>query len=68
MTLTFRYKSIKRPNGTLVKIPAIPITLIGETKFKTVGLIDSGADLSVIPREVAEVLGLKLSGEVTSAY
>ena len=68
MTLTFRYKTVKRPDGTLVKTPSIPITLIGEATFKTIGLIDSGADLSVIPREVAVAIGLKLSEEITFAY
>lgn len=68
MTLTFRYKSVKRPDGTLVKIPSIPITLIGETTFKTIGLMDSGADLSVISHEVAAALGLKLKEETTFAY
>jgi len=68
MTITFRYKSIKRPDGTLVKTPSIPLTLMGKESFDTIGLLDSGADISAIPREVAEILGLKLTGKITPAY
>lgn len=49
--MIFKYKSIKRPDGNLVKTPSIPVTLIGKssTKIEFMALIDSGADLSVIP-------------------
>ena|SRR3989338_7954309 len=68
MTISFRYKSIKRPDGTLVKTPSIPITLIGKESFDSVALLDSGADISAIPKSIAELLGLNLKGEVTLAY
>ena len=68
MSITFRYKSAKRPDGTLVKIPSIPITLTGKESLDTVALIDSGADISVIPKVIAEVIGLKFNDESVFAY
>ena len=64
----FKYKQVARPDGTLVKIPSIPITLIGETSIDVIALVDSGADISVIPKEMGELLGLDLSGREDFAY
>jgi len=64
----FKYKQVARPDGTLVKIPSIPITLIGETSIDVIALVDSGADISVIPKEMGELLGLDLSGRKDFAY
>ncbi len=59
MSITFRYKTIKRPDGTTTKGPWIPITLIGpKNSLDTIALIDSGADFSVIPREFGEIMGV----------
>jgi len=68
MTIYFRYKSVKRPDGTKVKTPSIPISLSGKEKFDTIALLDSGADISAIPLGIAEILGLDLSGKRTPAY
>src|SRR3990172_9848452 len=63
MTLSFRYKRVKRPDGE-VKSPSIPVILSDKaTKFEFVVLLDSGADISAIPKSVAELLGLDLSGK-----
>ena len=64
MTLTFRYKKVKRPNGTEVKTPSIPITLTGKDgKYDFIALLDSGADISAIPKSIAELIGLDISGQ-----
>ncbi|MBI2654916.1 retroviral-like aspartic protease [Candidatus Woesearchaeota archaeon] len=68
MTISFRYKGVKRPDGSLVKTPSIPITLAGKETFETIGLLDSGADISAMPKSIAEILGLSLEGEVKFAY
>ena len=68
MTISFRYKSVKRPDGTLVKTPSIPVTLAGKESFDTIALLDSGADISAIPKSIAELLGLNLDTRITSAY
>jgi len=69
MTLKFRYKLVKRPDGTEVKAPVVPLRLSGEKgSFDTPALLDSGADISVMPEVVAETLGLDLSGERSPAF
>ncbi|MBI2137916.1 hypothetical protein HYU12_05395 [Candidatus Woesearchaeota archaeon] len=50
MAINFRYKTVRRPDGTEVKTPSIPIRLNGTEKFDTIGLIDSGADVSAMSR------------------
>ena len=68
--MSFRYKTAKRPDNTEVKIPSIPIKVYGNgnLSFDTFALIDSGADVSVIPKRLAELLGLNLEGEKTIAF
>jgi len=68
MVLSFRYKSVKRPDGSSVKAPMIPLTIFGKENIDTVGLLDSGADISAISKDMAELLGLKLDGKVDSAF
>lgn len=68
MTITFRYKTVERPDGTKVKTPSIPILLKGKETFSTVALLDSGADISAIPLAIAEILGLDLNKEKSSAF
>ncbi len=68
MVLTFKYKRVKRPNNTELKSPSIPLTIWGTgQRFEFVALLDSGADVSVIPKDVAELLGLNLSGKQEEA-
>lgn len=63
--MAFKYKPIKRPDENQVKTPSIPITLIGYPliRIEFMALIDSGADISVIPKDVAELLNLNLDGK-----
>lgn len=70
MVMTFRYKTTKRPDNTEVKIPSIPIKIFGEQElsFETFAILDSGADISVIPKKLGELLGLSLEGSKTIAF
>jgi len=62
MSKLFRYKEmIRPPGGGIAKTPMLPVTLLGAGSFDTLALIDSGADLSVIPEEIAQILDLDLS-------
>jgi hypothetical protein len=64
MVLTFHYKEVKIPNGPTRKRPIIPVTFSnGDESFEILGLLDSGADLTAFTQEIAEVLGLDLSGK-----
>ena len=68
MTISFKYKTVKRPDGTKVKTPSIPILLKGKENFDTLGLLDSGADISAMPKAIADILGLDLKRKRTPAY
>ena len=68
MSLNFKYKKVKRFNNTEIKSPSIPVILSGSgSKYQFIALLDSGADVSVIPKEVAELLDLDLSGNKEEA-
>ena len=68
MSLIFRYKRVNRPDNTTVKLPCVPITLCGKEIFDTIALLDSGADTCVMPKSIAEILGLELSDEVAPIF
>lgn len=69
MVLTFHYKVSEGPNGKSVKRPLIPVTFMnGEASFETAALLDSGADICAMNQEMAEVLGLDLSGKRELCY
>ena len=67
MTITFKYKIVKRPNGTEARTPSIPVSLKGKESIDVVTLLDSGADVSVIPKSFAEIIGLDLDGNKSHA-
>jgi hypothetical protein len=68
MTINFKYKTIRRPDGSEVRTPSIPVILKGQEKINTLALVDSGADISAISLGMAEILGLDLSGKKGFAY
>ena len=51
-----------RADGTLKKAPYVPVFLQGDKGklIKVTALLDSGADTTIIPKDLATVLGLKL--------
>ncbi len=63
MTLHFRYKSLKHSDGTISKVPLVPIKVIGKETLILYGLVDSGSDMCAVSKRVAELLGLSLSGK-----
>jgi hypothetical protein len=68
MTMKFKYKSITAPNGFIKPRPVIPIQFIGSSDvWDTFALIDSGADVSVMSKDMAEAIGVSLDGERTIA-
>jgi len=61
MSIIFRYVHIQRQDKTLRKAPYIPIFAITDSgkMIKIAALIDSGADFTVVPKDLATILGLK---------
>ncbi len=64
MTIIFKYKAIERPDGRIVKSPSIPVTLVGKgAQYDAIGLLDSGADISLMPKDLAILLGLDIENK-----
>lgn len=69
MTLIYRFKKEKLEDGTFVSRPRILITLRGENcAIEVPALIDSGCDITVIPENIARVVGLNLNGKKEKLY
>ena len=61
-SVSFPYVPEKVERGVIFR-PKIPVTLsYGEKSLETLGLVDSGSDISIIPLGIAEFLGIDLSG------
>ncbi len=68
MAISFKYKAVRRPDQTTIKTPSVPVIFHGKQVFETIALIDSGADISVISKDVAELLGLDLNKDIHFAF
>ena len=70
MTISIKYPLINRLDGAKRKLPYIPVDLRGNGEgswFHTFALLDSGADISVISKDFAELMGVKISQDITIA-
>ena len=70
MALTYHYRILPGKKGSPVKTPSIPVCFKGNSSLSlnVVALVDSGADCSIIPKGLAEVLNLNLSGPTQDSY
>ena len=69
MTIHYRYQAVRRQDSPLQKVPSVPITLIGPSdSVNIIALLDSGADISTISRDIAESLGLNIKDSTSIAY
>ncbi len=69
MTLVYRFKKERLEDGTLVSRPRILITVQGENmSIEVPALIDSGCDITVVPENLAKVIGLPLAGKREKLY
>lgn len=68
MVLTFRYHAIPEITNGLRK-PTIPVEFkMGESGYMTImALVDSGSDVIVLPRGLAEIANVKLSKETSTS-
>ena len=62
--MNFKYRLVKTLSGKRMAVPAIPIELGENKKIKSYALIDSGADISVIPLYIAKYLNLKVEKSI----
>ena len=70
MALTYHYRILPGKKGAPIKTPSIPVCFKGNSllSLNVVALVDSGADCSIIPKGLAEVLNLNLSGQTQDSY
>ncbi len=70
MALVYHYKILPGKKGAKIKTPSIPVCFPGNSllKMNVIALVDSGADCSVIPRGLAEVLNLDLTGTKQDSF
>ena len=61
MAITYKYVRVPRPDGSLRKAPYIPIVTRDSNNklIQVIALLDSGADTTVTPKDLALLLGLK---------
>lgn len=58
--LTYRFVSEQVQDGSFVRRPKINVALKGRTaSMSFLALLDSGTDLTIIPRSIADFLGLE---------
>jgi hypothetical protein len=59
--IEFSFKRVRSPKFGEILKPIIPVTIIGpRRKVNTFMILDSGADISMIPYSVGETIGLEL--------
>ncbi len=63
MTIYLQYTPLLHSDGTISKVPLVPIEIMGKEIFYASGLVDSGADMCAISKPTAEILGLSLAGD-----
>lgn len=69
MVLNFKYKEVVNPDKIKKKRPMVPITFSdGDESFEVLALLDSGADQTAMSQEMAEALGLDLTGTKSTAF
>lgn len=62
--ISFKYKKFTNEKGEICSYPIADIVLLNKDEsFETAAFIDSGADISLIPKEIADVLGLEFGEE-----
>lgn len=62
---SFPYVMEKIKDGFVYR-PKIPVTISYKgNRIETYGIIDSGSDITILPREIAKVLGIELTGKQT---
>ena len=68
MAMTFRYVPLQRPDGALQKAPCIPVYEHDAHGRLLIipAMVDSGADTTVVPADLAEVLRLPLGEEIAT--
>jgi len=63
MSFNFKYKPVVLKRGSKIYRPLIPITINGKEAFDALAVLDSGSDITILPKEIAEELGVDFKGD-----
>ena len=63
MSFSFKYKPITLKTGKIIHRPIIPLTIEGMEKMDILAVLDSGSDMTIIPKEMAERIDIRYTGE-----
>lgn len=65
MNISFKFKDVNVREFGIIKRPIVPITISAEGKSLDVeALVDSGSDGCIIPKDLAEAIGIKTVGKI----
>lgn len=59
MTFNFKYKSVILKSGSKIYRPIIPMVIKAKESFDVLGILDSGSDITIIPKEIADAIGIE---------
>ena len=67
--MKFKYSEYKCTDGTKIYRPTVPIIFKYKSSFiQTEAVVDSGADFTILPIEVAGILGIKLDQKAKTIF
>jgi len=58
MSFHFKYKPVILKSGSKIYRPMIPLRIKAKESFDALAILDSGSDITIIPKEIAEVIGV----------
>lgn len=67
--MKFKYSEYTDENNVKIFRPTVPIVFRNKSKFiQTEAIIDSGADFTILPIEIAGILDIKLDGHTKTTF
>jgi|SRR3989344_984711 len=63
MSFHFKYKPVLLKNGSRIYRPMIPIIIYGKEIINALAILDSGSDMTILPKEIAQVLDIEYQRE-----
>lgn len=63
MSFHFKYKAVILKSGSKIYRPLIPLRIKAKDSFDALAILDSGSDTTIIPKEIAEVIGIEYKND-----
>ncbi len=59
MTISLRYRPVKIKSGKVIYKPIVPLIIGARNNIHALAILDSGSDITIIPREIADEIGIE---------